>query len=272
MEMTFKKGDLRTVIAESSQEFKAKLGTGVESGNKKNNDKAYADAKKRAKDYDGGLDGRVGGKKAKYVKNDFNGTLLDYNPENADDAYRKRVKAQVFGYTSEAEKNNGMPKAGDFEGNKAIYDGIKKSGEEMYKAKEDENKKGLVGRVRPDGYFKREKMYENIKTAKFKKTEFLSEDHMISRIPDEFKTEGNVFRMKDKNDSEYIVEWNGRANILEHTNKAGFDGVMSRMKELMGYSPAEHSDGSTPRARINENYDTFKKSLDTMRGVLNNAE
>lgn len=269
MEMTFKKGELRSIIAESSQEFKAKLGPGVESGNKKNNDKAYKDAKKRAEDYDGGLDG-TGGKKAKYVKNDFNGTLLDYNPENADDKYRKRVKAHALGYSSEAEMKNGLPKAGDFEGNKAIYDGIKKSGEEMYDAKEDENKKGLVGRVRPDGYFKREKMYESIKTVRFKKTEFLSEDHMLSRIPDEFKKDGNVFRMKDKNDSEYIVEWNGRPNILEHTNKAGFDSSVDRMRELMGYNPNEHYDGNTAKSRLDENDDTFKRSLDIARGFTNN--
>lgn len=272
MEMTFKKGELRTIIAESSQEFKPRLGTGVESNNRKNNDKAYADAKKRAKDYDGGLDGQIGGKKAKYEKNDFNGTMLDYYPENADDNYRKRVKAQAEGYTSEAEKNNKIPKAADFEGNKAIYQGFKKSGEEMYDAKMAENEKGLVGRTRPKKFFTepKQKMYENIKTAKFKKTEFLSEDHMLSRIPDEFKEDGNVFRMKDKNGSEYIVEWNGRANILEHTNKAGFDSAMDKMKYLMGYDSSEHSDGTTTKSRLNEDYDTFKKSLDIARGFTVN--
>ena len=48
-------GDLKRIIAESSSEFKAKLGPNVEADNKKNNDKSYKDSEKRAKDYDGGL-------------------------------------------------------------------------------------------------------------------------------------------------------------------------------------------------------------------------
>lgn len=267
MEMTFKKGELRAIIAESSQEFKAKLGPGVESGNKANNDKAYADAKKRAKDYDGGLDGEVGGKKVKYEKKDFNGTMLDYNPENADDKYRKRVKAQVLGYSSEAEKDNGMPKAADFEGNKNIYDGIKKSGDEMYDAKKQENLKGLAGRTRPEGYFDREKMYENIKTVRFKKTEFLNENHMRSRIPDEFKVDGTMFRMKDKSGNEYIVEWKGGANILEYNNHKAVDETMDRMKRLMEYRSSDHSDGNSVSTKTNENFDSFRRSIELMRAL-----
>ena len=53
--MTYKVSDIRSMIQESSNEFKAKLGPGVKSGNETNNGKAYRDAEKRAKDYDGGL-------------------------------------------------------------------------------------------------------------------------------------------------------------------------------------------------------------------------
>ena len=69
---------IKGLIKESQQEFKAKIGNGVESGNKTNNGKAYSDAKKRAKDFDGGLSDEVGEKKAKYKKEDFNKTLMDY--------------------------------------------------------------------------------------------------------------------------------------------------------------------------------------------------
>ena len=55
MEMTYNVSDLKRLIAESSNEFKAVLGPNVEKENKSNNGKAYSDAKKRAKDYDGGL-------------------------------------------------------------------------------------------------------------------------------------------------------------------------------------------------------------------------
>ena len=46
--MTYKVSDLKALIAEGSNEFKAKLGPGVESGDKANNGKAYKDADKRA--------------------------------------------------------------------------------------------------------------------------------------------------------------------------------------------------------------------------------
>ena len=66
MEMTYNVSDLKRLIAESSNEFKAVLGPNVEKENKSNNGKAYSDAKKRAKDYDGGLAKEE--KKVKYEK------------------------------------------------------------------------------------------------------------------------------------------------------------------------------------------------------------
>ena len=111
MEVTLKVGDIRALVKESSNEFKAKLGDGVESGNKTNNGKAYKDAKKRAKDYDGGLADEVLEKKPKFEKVDDNKTMLDLNPAGATKEYKDRVKAQVKGYTSVAEMNNGIEKA-----------------------------------------------------------------------------------------------------------------------------------------------------------------
>ena len=55
MEQVISVKALKKLISESSNEFKAKLGPNVESEDKKNNGKAYSDAKKRAKDFDGGL-------------------------------------------------------------------------------------------------------------------------------------------------------------------------------------------------------------------------
>ena len=269
MERVFTAGELRALIRESSNEFKAKLGPGVEDGNKSINDKAYKDAKKQAKEYTDDLGENVGGKRPKYEKNDFNGTTLDHQPENADDNYRKRVKAQALGYTSEAEMNNGNERTGDFEGNKAIYDGIKASGKEMHKEKEDNCKVGLVGRERPEGYFKKEEMYESnnkMKTVRFKKTEFLSESLMMQRIPDEFKTQGNVFRMVDKNENEYVVEWNGKKGVvLEHKNANGFNNSIDRMKALMGYKSSDSYSNSTPAQRLNENEESVKSMLDRIR-------
>ena len=43
---------------------------------------------------------------------------------------------------------------------------------------------------------------------------------MISRIPDEYKFEGNRFKVKDSDSNEFIVEWKeGEASILSYENK-----------------------------------------------------
>ena len=72
MEQTISVKALKSLISEGSNEFKAKIGPNVESEDKKNNGKAYSDAKKRAKDYDGGLSKEVGEEKAKFEKTDGN--------------------------------------------------------------------------------------------------------------------------------------------------------------------------------------------------------
>lgn len=298
MERTLTVKALKRLIAESSSEFRPVLGQNVEKGNKPINDKAYSDAKKRAKNYDGGLE-NTGGKRAKYEKNDANRTTLDYEPENANDAYRKRVKAQVEGYTSEAEKNNKIEKSGDFSDNENIYNGIKKSGQELHKGEKDMKKSGLQGREWPDKVFDREEMYEskegfdmkqminrmrslqetsenqqnerplnehkNIKTVYFKKTEFLTEGHMLSRIPDEFKTEGEQFKMKDKTGNTYLVEWkNNKGVIISHNNKQGMNDALNRMKDLYSYSSTDTN--TTLNSRLNEDAN-FNSTLNNARKI-----
>lgn len=379
MERTYSVGELRALIKESSNEFKAKLGDGVESAEKSINGKAYDETKKRIKPYTDGLSGKTGGEKPKYVKQDYNGTTLDHQPENADDNYRKRVKAQVKGYSSEAEMNNGIEKSGDFSDNENIYNGIKDSGEKMHKEKEDDCKKGLVGRTRPEGYFKKEQMYEsvsntkemydvilrdneisdekeamdylkgfyfgscethqeeipagsrfidnymgvsmyhtedgfddfyffvedddnagsrdaeymrgfmnrvrnaqadsklpsemmaenrNMKTATFKRTEFLGEEHMLTRVPDDFKKDGNVFRMRDKNGSEYIVEWKGMTGkILEHKSEKKINDSFKKMKYLMEYNSKVEKTGVNER--VNESNDNFIETMKRIREIAN---
>lgn len=288
---------LNSIISESSNEFKAVIGQGVESEDKKNNGKAYDDAKKRAKDYDGGLkdENKFARGEAKYEKRDFNGTTLDYNPENAPESYKKRVKAQVKGYSSEAEMNNGLEKAADFSDNENIYNGIKDKGQELHKNAENFKKTGLQAREMPKDYYKKEEMYEskdgfdmrqmidrfkaasiepkssineekNLKTVYFKKTTFLSEGHMLSRIPDEFKTEGQQFKMKDKTGNEYIVEWkNNSGCVLGHNNKNAVVESIEKIKSMYNYS-SEDTRTSTS-GRLNENEETFKSTLDKVRKI-----
>ena len=286
---------LKRIISESSNEFKAVMGLNVEKENDSNSDKAYKDAKKRAKNYDGGLNKEVGEEKAKYEKNDYNMTTLDYTPENVNDNYKKRVHAQAKGYTSEQEMNNKIEKSGDFSDNENIYNGIKKSGEEYQKNNKKFKKSGLQAREWPDETFEKNSMYESVdgynmrkminiiankeknyssvnenknndtvKTVYFKKTTFLTEEHMLSRIPDEFKKEGERFKMKDKTNNEYLIEWkNNKGRIVEHNNKSGFDESINRMKSLFEY---KSSDTKTDRAlRENESDTAFNNTLNNAR-------
>lgn len=285
---------LKRLISESSSEFKPVLGPNVEKDNKSNNGKAYDDAKKRAKDYDGGLGKNVGGQRAKFEKIDVNKTTLDYTPENVTDEYKNRVKAQVKGYTSEAEMNNKIEKAADFSDNENIYDGIKNSGKEIHDNEKAMAKSGLQAREWPDKVFDKEEMYEskegfdmrqmidrmssfetgksqinehkNVKTVYFKKTEFLTEGHMLSRIPDEFKNEGNTFKMKDKTGNEYLVEWrDNKGVILEHSNKQGFNESINRMKNLYSYSSNDSK--TSLESRLNED-SNFNSTLNNARKII----
>lgn len=258
MEVTYKVSDLKKLISESSNEFKAKLGDGVESKDKDINGKAYKDAEKRAKDYDGGLqrneeDWARGD--AKYEKNDYNATMLDVQPENSTPEFVKRIKDLAIGGDKENEK---------------IYNAFKKSGEEIADEKEDECKKGLVGRTRPEGYFKKGSAYkanESLDVARFKKTVFINEAHMKRMIPDDLKVEGKVFKMRDANDSVYLIEWKyNRAVVLEHNNPNGANESTARMKELMNYGTQDTK--TTVSTRLNENDEKYAETLNKMRQIL----
>lgn len=424
--MTYKVSDLKALIAESSNEFKAKLGPGVESGDKANNGKAYKDAEKRAKDYDGGLADSV--EVAKYDKTkegDDNRTTLDYEVDNVDQKYKDRIKAQAEGYTSVAEKENGIEKQGDFEGNKNIFKGItdnadawkekmvnarasglaartydkektfkhgdlyesndsfemrqtmnnfrnklngviNESNNSVFYSEEDsEGKTGRPGMVKSydigmdyvsnleneaeeegmslEDYLKTwwnevsgdipftwqetkggyghngktilklgdvvfkdifgqlivdeyepgrteyeddfnsrvknaqmssvspDKLMENknVKTAYFKKTTFLTEGHMMSRIPDEFKVEKNVFKMKDKTGNEYLLEWkNGKAEIISHSNKQGMNESIERMKALYGYKASDYYKSTTTASRLSESNEGFTDTLGKARKII----
>ena len=274
---TFKVGELKRLISESSNEFKAKMGSNVENENKENNDKAYKEATKRAKDFDGGLKKEVCEDKPEYEKVDGNKTTLSYNINNASKEYIDRVRAQVDGYTSTIEKENGIEKSADFSDNDKIYQAIKKNAQDMHDYERYAKESGLTGNKMPKGYFEKPDMFspenskkdneekkeklekksktnENkVKTILFKKTEFLTESHMLSRIPDEFKNEGNQFKMKDKTGNEYLIEWSdNRPYIIDHKNKKGMLESVDRMKQLFNYNPAENVRLSTVSHRLNE--------------------
>jgi hypothetical protein len=274
--MTYKVSDIRSMIQESSNEFKARLGSGVKSGNETNNGKAYKDAEKRAKDYDGGLADSI--EVAKYDKTkegDDNRTTLDYEVDNVDQKYQDRIEALGLGFNSPAEKDNGIEKQGDYEGNKNTFKAFKDDAEEWKKERKIMKKGGLTGRTAPEGFFDHDSLYKkstnenkNVKTAYFKKTTFLTEGHMMSRIPDEFKVEENVFKMKDKTGNTYLLEWkDGKAEIIGHKNKQGMTESIERMKALAGYKASDYYKGTSASSRLNEENEAFTETLDKARKI-----
>ena len=296
MEQTLSVKALKRLVAESSNEFKAVLGPNVEKENKSNNGKAYSDAKKRAKDYDGGLAKEE--KKAKYEKMDRNRTTLGHTPENASDEYKKRVKANVKGFNSVQEMENNIEKQDDYSNNENIYNGITEFEKEMHDNEQSFKETGLQASKMPKDTFKKEEMYESrdgfdmrnlinilkenshiektpvheqksVKTVFFKKTSFLNEGHMVSRIPDEFKNEGTQFKMKDKHGTVYLVEWaNGSANVISCNNKQRVDETLNAYEKLSSYKGEEYKT-SNGRARVNEDTNEISRMLNIVRNITN---
>lgn len=262
--------ELKSLIAESAKEFKAKIGDGIESENKKENNKTYKDAKNKVNNFDGG------GEEDKHErilpeKEDGNKTTLDYSLEgNPGKNCRDKVKAQAEGYTSTLEKNNGIEKIGDF--SDKTYKQFKKAGEKLAKDAEDVKKRGLTASKAPADTFKKDNMYETKKIAvlNFKNTKFLSESHMISRIPDDYKVEGKKFKMKDAAQNEFIVEWKeGEANILLHENKQKFNESVEKFHKLIDYKSQNFFKKSSSQTRLNEENE-FNKMINKSRIIKNN--
>lgn len=251
-------------ILRESQEFKPKRGKNVESEDKKNNEKAVSDILKKTKEYDGGV------KNLKKRENprdavDFNKTTLevDFANEPSKD-YKERVKAQVHGFTSaDNEKNSKIEKDNeglDFKGNKNFY----KEREEVSKTRSDRRhalktsglqSKELAKDEDFDKEFKDKTVFENkkMKRLHFSKTVFLDESHMMKKIPDDMKVDGNKFYMKDSVGNEYLVECvkDDVINSLVHTkvlkyeNKEKINEELNRMKALYGYKSSQTAQKSS---------------------------
>jgi hypothetical protein len=260
------------MISESTSEFKPVIGPNVTSDNKKNSEKAYKEAEKQAKDFDGGLKGPKKGKLAD--KEDANRTTLDYNPRTEPDKnFKERVKAQAKGYTSTMEEKNKIEKAAEFDEDSKIFNQLTKSSDELNKQKEDLAHSGLVSQNLP----KQEKntMYETTLKPKrlvFKHTRFVNESYMLSRIPEEYKKDGQIIHMKDMNGNEYVVECQASStgyietNIKGYSNKELMNEQIKRISELMGYKTGDNLTESVKYNRA-DNDKNFENMFDIIRGA-----
>lgn len=269
-------GDLRRVIKESSDEFKPKLGLNVEKDNKKINNDAYKQISKETKVYDGNVKNND--------KNESIGDaptaatnkgMQDLEYQGMNNEFKDRVKSQLKGYTSvEDEKNH----KGDVFGN-AVFGNDKQYKKMADKAKKDKEMKdlgkeiGLTSREIEKGKFKElnNTMFEsnNMKKLVFKHTTFLSENHVATRIPDEYKTNGSKFLVKDKSDNEYLVEWaDDKANITKRISNEQINEEKNRIKELYNYKSKEYFNGTTTKTRLDED-NKFSDMLNKARKLMN---
>jgi hypothetical protein len=73
--------------------------------------------------------------------------------------------------------------------------------------------------------------------------------------------------MKDKNSTEYIVEWNqGKAHVLSYINKQKVNESFNKIKKLSNFSLNENNSTSTPSSRVKEE-GSINRMLEIMRNI-----
>ena len=248
-QISYNVGELRRLVKESvTNEFKPVLGKNVASDDKKNSQETYKEAEKRAKDYDGGL-AKVE-KKPLQPRMSGNKTTLDYDYDAPpSDQFDERVEAQVNGYSSPLEKNNGIEKSGDYEGNKRFYDNERETAKIYDTNRENIRTSGLVSKElkeKDPEYGKvNSALKENrtpVKRLTFKHTCFFNESQIFNKIPEDFKKDGNIFIVRDAKSDEYLVEWcvNEKQNlsegrIIKQRNLKEASTQLDRMMQLFEY-------------------------------------
>lgn len=283
----YKISDILRLVREGL-DYDPKKGPGVDAANKRNNDKAYKDAEKRAKEADAGVRGTKNANKpvthtTDNFEDDMNKTTLDveldYDPG---DEYKNRVRAQAEGYNSELEKKSGEDRAADFEGAEKTYDRLRARHDKQAAVKQKAKESGLAARTFPSDTFKKQSVFaeneqpskktQKMKRLNFKHACFVNEEYMLSRVPDEYKVDGNKFIMRDANHDEYMVEWKVDKNtkaadpqVTKLLNEEKEKKSLDRIQELFGY---RHDSGRTTVAERKNTGKDFRDMLDRARGLV----
>lgn len=265
---TYTVGELRKLVREGAKnEFQPKYGIGVRDGNKKVNGKAYSDMKKETNSYNGGIKKNV----SKSTPDDNKG-MSDLEYDNTPD--KERLAAQLKGYVSaEAEKLHKNDPYGnaDFGNDDDVKDRAKKA-KKFKQGRDTASEIGLTGRElnKKDIEANSDTMFESKKIRKltFKNTEFLTEGHMMSKIPDELKEEGKRFIMRDSASNEYLVEWHtDKPEVTKRVNKIKVAEETDRIKALYGYNYSDIQKKTTPQSRLNEDKEV-SQMLDRVRSLM----
>lgn len=241
-------GELRRILMEASSEFKPVMGKNVEKDNKKINDDAYSEMVKATKKYDGGQKNESG-KKSNYPQDDNRG-MQDLEYDNINDQFKDRVKSQIKGYvSSDAENKHKNDPYGNSEFND--IDGMEDKAKSLKQAKVNSKAIGLTSRELDKKEFEdiTSNVFEEKKMPrlKFKNTVFMTEEHAISKVPDDFKVDGKKFIMRDKNENEFLIEWSENPKAV---NKTKINEQKNRVQELFNYKRMDSN--TTCDSRLNE--------------------
>lgn len=257
--------EIKAFITEGN-DFSPKFGKNVQKDNAKNNDKAVDDIMKETDKLEKQAKKEKSKTNSEYIQ-DLNKTTLDvdfaFEPSKE---YKDRVEAQVKGFPSKQNMENSKitdNKSLDFEGNKKFYNKQTAKSKIVNDKETDFKHSGLQSRELPKENFKNQTLYNENKTMKrlhYKNTKFLSEAQMLSKIPEDYKTDGNVFLMKDATGAEFIVECTiddnfkfAKFNVTNKPSKEAINEEFERMQKLYEYKSSDYNVGTTNESRGNEN-------------------
>lgn len=253
---SYRFGDLRNKLRESTSEFKPVFGDGVESAEKDLNRKAYQDIKKETEDYNKGLKEPGGDNRVESVNAQLNMGMSDIEYDNeTGKLFNDNAVAGYEGYTSALDKKNHQNEdLGNAKRNPELAKALVDKAKQTKKEKDSFSEVGITNIQKPkDATHLHQDVVESKKTSllKFKHVQFISEGHMLSHVPDEYKVEGKRFYMQDCKGNKYLVEWHEEPGIEKQLNESKVNAEMDRIKELFNYNGK--STTTTNSIRMNEN-------------------
>lgn len=278
-EVLYTISELKGIIKEGN-EFSPKFGKNVTKVNTKENEKAVTSIMKETEK----MTKKVSDKKSKSkndYEEDYNKTTLDldfdYEPS---DSYKERVKAQVQGFPSKQNQDSTDSKKNDsldYKGNEEMYKKLSAKSKKVTDKEVELKHSGLAARTKSKKEFENNTLFKDKKTNEntmkrlhFKNTRFLSESQMLSKVPEDYKIDGNVFLMKDSTGAEYIVECtvDDRFNFAQFTvntkpNKNVINEEFNRIQKLYEYKSSDYNTQQKVTDDMSEMLDIMKKIKST---------
>lgn len=264
--------ELTEILKESTSEFNAKTGKGVNNENKRNNAKGVNDIMKETDKYNKVSSSAQKRKTDPEDIQDYNRTTLDAEfAAEPSKEYKDRVKSQVEGYASVDNKKNSDAKDNgglDFKGNETFLKSQSQKMKKIADRKQEVNHAGLKSHNLPKENFKKNTLFNEHKTMKrlhFKNTRFLSEAQIFDKVPDEYKIDGNRFIMRDKTGTDYLLECRvddslnyTQLKVVNTINRQSVNEELNRMRSLYNYNSEAYSQGTTASTRVNEDRELRK--------------